>query len=557
MFFHKLKIRQKLYLGFGIVLTVMLIVLIYTYMNFLKVSQVVDINLSSYQTLRESDAIQTSIINIDTASRGYIITGDEGQLGLYFQGKANFDLHYNALKQLVSKNPTQQKKLVELSNEYQLWLNLQSDILTSKRHEISASANNVQNPTPINNNKDFSPNGEQNAIALFRSDKSKDLMNDLKKILNDLNSEGNKLLEIRSTNLKLTEYKTYLSIFLGGIIIIILAAIISIFTSVSITNPIKMLIAATENIIKHDYKHPIKLNTDIELEVLIKNFNSMQMAIQIREDDLREKNSEIRAQMIKANEANRLKSEFLANMSHELRTPLNSIIGFTTRVIKKSGNILSPVQLEDLKIVKQEAYHLLDLINSLLYCSEIEAGKMKIQIQTFDLSVVILEINEMIKTLLDGKNIKYKYESCSIEDILITSDRIKIKQILINLLSNAIKYSEKGTIKFSIFKNNDFYCFKVEDEGIGISPENINNIFEKFRQVDGSYTRKVGGTGLGLCITRNFVELLGGRMEVSSSLGVGSCFNVYLPLKTDSEKFDNKQVDIQDTRPIDFLKKLG
>ncbi|MCO5385721.1 MAG: HAMP domain-containing histidine kinase [Desulfosporosinus sp.] len=385
------------------------------------------------------------------------------------------------------------------------------------------------------------PNRPEKAEDLFHSDKGKELRDNLSAILDDINNEGKKLLGEKSENLITTQFNTYLSILIGGLIITISAILVSIFTSLSITNPIKMLIAATENITKHNYQTPIQLTTDKDLDVLIKNFNLMLIAIQTREDELCVKNEAIQVQMNEANEANRLKGQFLANVSHELRTPLNSIIGFTTRVIKKSGDILPATQLENLKIVKEEAYHLLDLISNLLDYSKMEAGKMNIQIETFNLNDAIVEVNDMTKTLVESKNLEYQCEILSIENnMIMKSDRLKMKQILINLISNAIKYSEKGTIKIQVDRILNDYCIKVEDQGIGIAAENLQNIFDEFRQVDGSYTRKAGGTGLGLSITKNLVELLGGRIEVTSSLGMGSCFTVYLPIDLSSGNVDFK-----------------
>ncbi|MCX7921903.1 MAG: PAS domain S-box protein [Clostridia bacterium] len=251
----------------------------------------------------------------------------------------------------------------------------------------------------------------------------------------------------------------------------------------------------------------------------------------LAEEELKKKNEELRAQKIKAIEAIRLKSQFLANMSHELRTPLNSILGFTTRVIKKGGELLPKVQLENLIIVREEGQHLLDLINNLLDYSKMEAGKMQVHPERFNLIKVVDEVNSIVHTLMDGKPLTYERKYYTNEDIYIMSDRIKVKQILINLLSNAIKYSDKGTVSLFIDKVGDKYCIKVQDEGIGIALEDLNSIFDEFRQLDGSYTRKAGGTGLGLSITKRFVEMLGGSIEVISASGIGSCFTVYLPIE--------------------------
>lgn len=240
--------------------------------------------------------------------------------------------------------------------------------------------------------------------------------------------------------------------------------------------------------------------------------------------------SKLKKQKEQAIEANKLKSQFLANMSHELRTPLNSIIGFTTRVLKKSKDVLSEVQQENLVIVKEEAQHLLYLINDLLDYSKIESGKMDIVIEKFNLNKVIDEAFYITKDIMEEKNLGFEKKIGDNVDMYIESDRIKVKQILVNMLSNAFKYSEKGIVKVIINKEDDYFKIDVVDQGIGIGKEYFESIFNEFQQVDGSYTRKVGGTGLGLAITKNFVKMLKGKIKVESSLGEGSCFTVHLPV---------------------------
>lgn len=247
--------------------------------------------------------------------------------------------------------------------------------------------------------------------------------------------------------------------------------------------------------------------------------------------ELLEQRTEADRKREEAMEANKHKGQFLAAMSHELRTPLNSIIGFTNRVIKKCSSLLPQTQLENLQIVRDEGEHLLELINSLLDYSKIEAGKMEVYAEEFDLKDAIYEVTTMTRNIAEGKKLNYRQQLPATEDILIYSDKLKVKQILINLLSNAFKYSEKGTVTLSVIIVDRFYRITVEDEGIGISTEHIERIFDEFRQVDGTYTRKVGGTGLGLSITKKFVEMLGGSIEAQSSLGAGSRFIVLLPIR--------------------------
>lgn len=165
---------------------------------------------------------------------------------------------------------------------------------------------------------------------------------------------------------------------------------------------------------------------------------------------------------------------------------------------------------------------------------------MEIHPESFNLLKVVDEVYQMIKTLAEGQDLNYQQDSYTKEEIPIKSDRMKVKQILINLLSNAFKYSEKGTVALSVNKKESLYYIQVKDEGVGISEEDIGHIFDEFRQVDGSYTRKVGGTGLGLSITKKFVEMLGGEIEVCSILGEGSCFTVILP-----DDIENNEIQLE------------
>jgi signal transduction histidine kinase/DNA-binding response OmpR family regulator len=510
---NKLKLSHKLYLGFAIVIILMIGILGYTYINYDNETKAVELNLNSYVIIDEANAMLISLLNMETGARGYAIAGKDEFLRPFHQGEKDFLEHFNTIKELTSDNIVQQNRLTSLLKQYESWYDWETTkIIEGRRLVLDGKL------------------AMEDVIALVQTDRGKNEMDIVRTMLSEIIKEEQQTLDMRYTNLKTAEERTGLVIVMGGLFTVIVSSFIALYTSLSVSKPVNMLINASENITEQNYQELIDLKTDKEFDALIKHFNDMQAAIQSREFELNNKNQELKIQMANVNEANKLKSQFLANMSHELRTPLNSIIGFTNRVIKKSGDQLPLIQQENLNIVLGEAHHLLELINSLLDYSKIEAGKMELHIERFDLLKVMEEVYTMTRTLSDGKIINYKQDFYTLDNMPIVNDRLKVKQILINLLSNAFKYSEEGTITFSVNKEDNFYCIKVKDEGIGIAAGDINYIFDEFRQVDGTYTRKVGGTGLGLSITKKFVEMLGGEITVKSEYGVGSCFTVILPI---------------------------
>ena len=227
-------------------------------------------------------------------------------------------------------------------------------------------------------------------------------------------------------------------------------------------------------------------------------------------------------------EAARLKSEFLANFSHEIRTPLNGILGYCDLVLREEGSRLTPHGRRDLNVIKTNAKTLLALINDILDLSKIEAGRVDVFKERVDLAGLLDECLATVQEVVKGRDVVL---GAHVEPEVrqVTSDALKLRQILLNLLSNAAKFTEQGEIQVAAKADGDTLVVTVEDTGVGIPPEQLGYIFEKFRQVDGSSTRRAGGTGLGLAIVRELAHVLGGTVEVSSVLGRGSCFTVRMP----------------------------
>jgi signal transduction histidine kinase len=228
--------------------------------------------------------------------------------------------------------------------------------------------------------------------------------------------------------------------------------------------------------------------------------------------------------------ANRHKSEFLANMSHDLRTPLNAIIGFSEVLQEKLFGELNEKQAEYTDDILSSGRHLLSLINDILDLSKVEAGRMDLEVARFDLPTAIENALILVRERASRHGIRLRH---SIDERLgeFHGDERKIKQILLNLLSNAVKFTpEGGQIKVDASLSDSAVIVSVADTGIGIAPEDQEAIFEEFRQVGKDYARKREGTGLGLTLTKKFVEMHGGKIWVESELGKGSIFTFTLPI---------------------------
>ena len=231
-------------------------------------------------------------------------------------------------------------------------------------------------------------------------------------------------------------------------------------------------------------------------------------------------------------ELDQLKSSFLANMSHELRTPLNSISGFTQVMLEGLDGELTPEMEDDLGLIDKNANHLLNLINEVLDMAKIEAGRLSVSVEPTNLYQIIEDVVKSTAGLARENDLTMELDNQLDPEQIIIIDGMRIQQVMINLIGNAMKFTQEGGIKVHAEQDDNTIRVTVKDTGIGIPPEQLESIFEAFSQVDTSTTRKVGGTGLGLPISRRFVEMHNGRLWAESMgiTGEGSKFIMELPL---------------------------
>jgi signal transduction histidine kinase len=267
-------------------------------------------------------------------------------------------------------------------------------------------------------------------------------------------------------------------------------------------------------------------------EQLKQGADELERKVQAATADIAQQNELLRRQAIELEQASALKSQFLANMSHEFRTPLNAMLGYTSMLLQGVAGSVEPPVRRQLGRIESNGRHLLTIINEILDISRIEAGRMPLQISTFKIPELVGEVKSELEPIIMRSKLDV---TLHLERDLppLSSDRQKVKQILLNLLSNALKFTHHGGVTISArrSKKDRVILLSVADTGIGIAAEHQDRIFEDFRQLDNSPTRAYGGTGLGLSICKRLAQMLDGRITVHSTTGHGSTFTLTLPIR--------------------------
>ncbi len=285
-----------------------------------------------------------------------------------------------------------------------------------------------------------------------------------------------------------------------------------------------------------------------ELNAINRELQAQAEELQAQRDELQAQASELETKRIQVEEADRLKSEFLSNMSHELRTPLNSIMSLSQLMISRGVDKEPAKTLKYLNVIDRNGRQLLNLINDILDLTKIESGRMDIFPTKFEAKHLVDRVMETVQPLAQKKNLQIQMNVDNAP--LLFSDEEKVYQILLNCCSNAIKFTDQGTISLHVTEKNGTVCFSVKDTGIGILAEDIENIFDQFRQVDGSFTRAHEGTGLGLAISRKLALLLGGDIKVESTPGTGSVFILSMPASFAGSEIQERILDIVESADV-------
>ena len=313
---------------------------------------------------------------------------------------------------------------------------------------------------------------------------------------------------------------------------IVLALVLGFVISWSVILPVRAADGFLSAVAKGEFGGTISVPNRDEFGALAAHMNRMSGALQQLDEDQRQAARQLRGLNVELERASRAKSEFLASMSHELRTPMNAILGFTELILDETyGQVPEPLT-QPLADIQTNGRHLLRLINDVLDLSKIEAGHMELSLVEYVVPDVVGTVQASLRSLAVEKGLEFRIEVA--DDIPPAfGDAKRLTQCLLNLAGNAIKFTSSGRVAIQVERQGDQLVYSVSDTGIGIAKDQLENVFAEFRQADATIANEFGGTGLGLSLTKKFVELHGGRIWVESEVGKGSTFVFSIPLRVE------------------------
>ncbi|MFL5616043.1 MAG: CHASE3 domain-containing protein [Gemmatimonadaceae bacterium] len=433
--------------------------------------------------LRNLDEVLAAMVDAETGQRGYIITGDSSYLGPYHDGRVAADSHLVALHSLVDNDDQQRARLDSLRQ-----------LARRKVHELDQSVA-------------LRAVDAAAALTHVRSGVGKALMDSVRTLADSMSeSERRRLAERDAARLRIRDLA------LAVIVIGTFGAFLLAFV--------------TNRSIRNDVIAQQKTQGQLEEQAQLLEDQAVEMEQAL--EQLRETTTEAEEAREVAEVANRAKNDFLAVMSHELRTPLNAIVGYAELLHDGVAGPVTDVQREQLARVQLSARHLVELVDDILSFSRIEAGQENLRVASIDVAEVTREAGALVEPVVAAKGLTFGISTPN-EKATFMSDSAKVRQVLVNLLSNAIKFTDDGGITLASRVENGRVVFDVLDTGIGIAPEHQEQVFETFWQVDQTATRKAGGAGLGLSVSRRLARALGGDLSVQSEIGKGSRFRFWVP----------------------------
>ncbi|MCC4860621.1 CHASE3 domain-containing protein [Vibrio splendidus] len=517
--FDNISLQKKLLVSFFIPIALMLIVAFSVHDNTRNIVKDNNWVVHTHKAIARAQELLSLTVDMETAQRGYLISGDLVFLEPYYLALDVWPQKIQTLATQVSDNPPQVERLNRIDAIHNTWLEKSGEKEIMQRNLVNRGEAEMQS-----------------VVYLTQQRTGKRLIDEIRQEIAQFIEIEQQLISVRVAKSESSANQTSYVLILGTLFSVFISLLVATWSSKRIKRRLHTLLKAANQVAAGHLKQGAatlelgsKNDSQDEVALLTQSFQKMTTNLVKNDSEMREKNQELVEERTKAEAAVKAKSEFLSTMSHEIRTPMNGVLGISQIIASQTQE---PETKENIDLILDSGHHLMTILNDILDFSKVEENKLELDFAPFNFVQVIQPVRSALKPLADEKGIRLLIENNIPTSIQLIGDCARLRQIMFNLGGNATKFTKEGhvSIQADLNRPNNQLILTVTDTGIGIPKGKHEQIFNSFEQADTSTTRKFGGTGLGLAIVKNLVSLMNGEITLTSAVGLGTKFQVSLPI---------------------------
>lgn len=517
--FDNIPLQRKLLLSFFIPIALMLIVAFTVHENTRTIVKDNSWVIHTQKAIARAQELLSLTVDMETAQRGYLITGDPVFLEPYHLAMDVWPQKVQTLADQVSDNPPQVERLHRIDDIHERWLKESGQKEIMQRDLVSSGEAQMQS-----------------VVSLTQQQTGKQLIDKIRSEIGDFIEVEKQLINIRAERSEQSANQTSYVLIVGTLLSVFISLFVATWSSKRINKRLHTLLEAANQVAAGHLKQgasTLKIDstreTEDEVAQLARSFQKMATNLVQSDLTMREKNHALVAERTKAEAAVKAKGEFLSTMSHEIRTPMNGVLGISQIIASQTQE---PETKKNINLILDSGHHLMTILNDILDFSKVEENKLELDCAPFHFVQVMQPVCSALQPLTDEKGIRLLIENNIPNNIQLVGDCARLRQIMFNLGGNAAKFTKEGhvAIQADINRSDNQLALTVTDTGIGIPKDKHEQVFNSFEQADTSTTRKFGGTGLGLAIVKNLVDLMNGEITLTSAVGLGTKFQITIPM---------------------------